>query len=345
MTEKTIDQTEAEVNHPVVNRVLSIFKGIIHPNNPQSIINDNTRVVGDGRSGEASAPPPTSLSKSVYVKSKAQKQRMSHVIQKNIENLGSKYGRDYLLFVTLTFGDKEARTDYQEAQRRYNSWLTWFRSKYNWPLIGVPELSEYGNIHYHLVVVAPFNVQEGWNWHYPDGDSKQYRYASPKLKAFWREMRKRCDSHGIGRHEAKPVKKNVQAMAVYLAKYVTKGASPTRRGFSCGCHYRNCCSSRFSWVNSKCSTLYRDLWELLKVVGNLSDTERWNVFHSLKVTTAMACAKYGDYDYFSMLQRAVIDYVKCARPELTGGDKLEPLDLSGFIDMNCAKWRRDVLYA
>jgi hypothetical protein len=86
----------------------------------------------------------------------------------------------------------------------------------------VSERQKLGRWHFHLVVVSKQDIRRGVdfeaikNRRYKDG-------ANTSLRTEWAFWRKTSKKYGFGRTELLPVRKTGEALAAYVAKYISKG--------------------------------------------------------------------------------------------------------------------------
>ena len=123
-------------------------------------------------------------------------------------------------FLTLTFPDNV--TDNKEASRRFNSLKTNFLAKH--PEIGhwlsVKEQQSRGAWHYHLLVVLKQDIKTGVD--FQELRNGKYTSASPYLRNIWKDLREAMPKYNFGRSELLPIRKNGEAMARYVGKYISK---------------------------------------------------------------------------------------------------------------------------
>ena len=186
-------------------------------------------------------------------------------LRQNVEYFIEKYGYNNVGFLTLTFGDKIR--DPKEAQRRFNSFRTDVLSSRYLAYIRVLELHDNNCIHYHLVVAFTSDIRTGFDF---DAYNfvKHSRLTAPirrrlttnaTLRAEWDALRRLCKSHGFGRHEVIPLRKDASAVAFYLSKYLAKTlvSRPKQlKGVRLVEYSRGAkiCSTRFSYVSKRAST-------------------------------------------------------------------------------------------
>jgi hypothetical protein len=155
---------------------------------------------------------------------------------RNVEAMAKKHGLERLAFLTLTFSDHCSNR--VEAQRRFNSLNSNVLRRRYVDYIAVFERQQSGAIHYHLLVLLPFDCRTGFNFE----RLKAAAHVETKQKGFWallypthHEMlgewafwRKTCRAYKFGRHELLPVKSTAQAIGRYLGKYLSKHMNSRR---------------------------------------------------------------------------------------------------------------------
>lgn len=179
--------------------------------------------------------------------------RSAHVLYLSVKELERQYGLDYLLFMTLTFGDDVQ--DQKEAKRRLRNLLNGII----YPMFPVGvwcvERMEQGRLHYHLVCVSKVPVRGNFDFEAFYQAEQEYaqhkksakfysltkRYgqtALPGLSSLWelfkcpRKMSKRpkdkakwyvLEKYGFGRSQITPIRaSNPEQIARYVGKYVGK---------------------------------------------------------------------------------------------------------------------------
>jgi len=161
--------------------------------------------------------------------------KKAETLHLNLKALIERVGIEHIGFVTLTF--KENLCDAKEAQKRFHNLACNFLRHHVTEWITAVERQGRGAIHYHLVVVFPWNIREGFDFRAAidaaqakrDGDSSRMkqlerRYfasANADLRNWWRDLREAAASHGFGRCETLPVLSNASAIARYVGSYVT----------------------------------------------------------------------------------------------------------------------------
>lgn len=147
-----------------------------------------------------------------------QGKRTVYLLTESIDNLAKKYSINRLGFLTLTFA--EHITDPAQAQQRLNSLVSNVIKRRYLDYIGCMERQKSGRIHYHLLVVLDHDIRSGVNFY--DLAKKDYSSAPPSLRAEWAYWRKTAKKYRFGRTELLPVRSNIQAMAKYVGKYISK---------------------------------------------------------------------------------------------------------------------------
>lgn len=164
--------------------------------------------------------------------------RVAECLRLEVENLARKYGVERLGFLTLTF--KNRVVCYKTAQKRWNSLVTGqLRDRYA-RIIATWERDKGRKIHWHAVVVLPFNTQrESFDFDASRSADREYTRAKksalwrmfdgqrtssacPELRAEWRWLLTVLPKYGFGRNRLEPVKGAPEALARYCAKYIGK---------------------------------------------------------------------------------------------------------------------------
>ena len=174
-------------------------------------------------------------------------------VKTEVMALFQQYPIERIGFLTFTFADDVQ--DHKEATKRLNSLITGvLRDRYAM-CIRVSERQASGRWHFHLVVVCQQDIRRGVDFQaikerrYKDGANEALR----REWAFWRSTSKK---YGFGRTELLPVKKTGQALAAYVAKYISKGFA-YRQSQDKGMRLYSViggsrvCSSRFSFYSPK----------------------------------------------------------------------------------------------
>lgn len=167
--------------------------------------------------------------------------------------LFDKFGLDRIGFLTLTFADDVQ--DHKEATKRLNSLITGVLRERYAQCIRVSERQQKGRWHFHLVVVCQQDIRRGVD--FEAIKNRQYKQgANEALRAEWAFWRTTAKKYGFGRTELLPVKKTGEALAAYVAKYISKGFAyrqPQDKGMRLYSVIggSRVCSSRFSFVSAK----------------------------------------------------------------------------------------------
>lgn len=140
------------------------------------------------------------------------------VLSESIHHLAQTYGINHLGFLTLTFAQNI--TDPAEAQARLNSLLSHVIKKRYREYVGCMERQKSGRIHYHLLVVLNQDIRTGVD--FVGLANRDYSTAPAGLRVEWAFWRNTAKKYGFGRTELLPVKSNMQAMARYVGKYISK---------------------------------------------------------------------------------------------------------------------------
>ena len=174
------------------------------------------------------------------------------IIKSNVHAMIERYGLNVVGFLTLTFADDVQC--HKEACKRFNSLATNVLNVRYVQWIRVSERQKSGRWHFHLVVVCKQDIRRGVD--FAAIAKRDYKSASPALRSEWAFWRSNAKKYGFGRSELLPVKKTGEALASYIAKYVSKGFAYRRRddkgarlvSYSKGSRV---CGSRFSFVGGK----------------------------------------------------------------------------------------------
>lgn len=132
--------------------------------------------------------------------------------------MAEKFGLHMLGFLTLTFADHVLSP--KEAQRRYNSLRTGVLAERYSAFLRVFERQKSGRIHYHLLVVLPFDARTGVDFEAFGRDD--YRSASAELRSEWAYWRRTAKAYGFGRTELMPVRSTEEGIGRYVGKYISK---------------------------------------------------------------------------------------------------------------------------
>ena len=147
-----------------------------------------------------------------------QHRKSAFILKESVQGLADRFFLEHLGFLTLTF--REHIICPKEAQRRLNSVISnVIKPRYR-EYLGVFERQKSGRIHYHLLVVLSSDIRTGFN--FAALENRDYSSASPQLRSEWAFWRHTAKKYGFGRTELLPVKSNIEAMAKYVGKYISK---------------------------------------------------------------------------------------------------------------------------
>lgn len=111
--------------------------------------------------------------------------------------------------------------DAAEASRRINNLMKFLKIIFAKGVI-VTERHQTGAIHFHLIAGLASGADIRTDLNFEEIRRRNYRSASPALRAVWRELRAVLPRYGFGRHELLPIRKTGEAVAAYISKYVEK---------------------------------------------------------------------------------------------------------------------------
>ena len=159
----------------------------------------------------------------------------------------NKHGLNKIGFLTLTFADDVQC--HKEATKRFNSLATNVLKKKYKLWIRVSERQQSGRWHFHLLVVCSGDIKRGLR--FDELKNKNYKSANGLLRgewSFWRDVAKK---YNFGRTELLPIRKSGQAVAAYMAKYLSKGERTAddkgARLVSYSSKVLRVCTQSFSW--------------------------------------------------------------------------------------------------
>lgn len=147
-----------------------------------------------------------------------QQRKSAFVLKESVSALAERFGVQRLGFLTLTFRDHI--THHQEASRRLNSLITHVIKPRYLEYLGCVERQKSGRIHYHLLVVLPWDIRTGVD--FKEFENRVYKSAPKTLRDEWAFWRATSPLYGFGRTELMPVKTSIEAMAKYVGKYIAK---------------------------------------------------------------------------------------------------------------------------
>ena len=209
-----------------------------------------TRECAEAERGEAAPASvlPSQESDNCIGKNKSPAENLSpyrrkcrHRLIQAIEWMVKKYGLNHVGLLTLTFGVpgsgrgsqatqelRELAKDLDFVQNRWHSLNTnIIHSRYaDW--ICIPEPHRDGVWHLHVVVVTKMDIRTGTdvetltNYKLPYWMRRGKHLRNEALAAEWQDLRKICCRYRFGRVELLPIKKTGEALARYLAGYLSK---------------------------------------------------------------------------------------------------------------------------
>lgn len=221
--------------------------------------------------------------------------RQKFCIEANTAGFIERFGDASVGFLTLTF--PENLTDFEEAQRRFNSFWTNCGRELFGDYLRVIEVQKRGAVHYHLLVSLPVDVKGAFDWDAftqaqdfrRNGDMPAFRALTReyvrKLKEggaewlvnTWATLREVLPRYGFGRSELLPIRSNFEGMSKYIGKYISKSQvnrPPEMKGvrlFSSSVKgWVKPCTMSFQFV-SRGSALFRA--RVARLAAHLSVTE------------------------------------------------------------------------
>jgi hypothetical protein len=176
-----------------------------------------------------------------------------------------------------------------ELQKRFHSFMTGVFGPRVEHYVRVIEWQKGGRPHFHLLIwFKGCDIRTGFNWEYQKArqaieasvqpgaervkarrDAKRHYgrlTSSESLRELWRLVERGRQDYGLGRTDLVPIEKNMEAVAKYLGKYLTKGEEPGLRPgegrrervrlvvYSKG--FPRAASVRFSWWTAR-AQIYR----------------------------------------------------------------------------------------
>ena len=184
----------------------------------------------------------------------------------NIMALCEAYPIGHIGFFTLTYSDNQQ--SFRDAAKDFNSLATGVLNDRFLAWVKVGERTKKGVVHFHLLVVCKQEIRRGFD--FDAVKNRNYQSASAYIRnewAFWSSRAARgkkparvgaAERYGFGgRVELLPIRKNAEALASYLSKYLSKGFVNRRqddkgvRLISYSKTFPRRCGSRFSFVGGK----------------------------------------------------------------------------------------------
>ncbi len=146
--------------------------------------------------------------------------KSAHALAENVASLIAAVGLDRLGFLTLTFPDNVS--DHKEAYSRFDSLNANYLAPH--PHFGawlcVKERQKRGAWHYHMLIDCGADIRTGIDWE--QLQQGKYRSAGDHLRGLWGDLRANLSKYGFGRSELLPIRKNAEAMSLYVGKYISK---------------------------------------------------------------------------------------------------------------------------
>lgn len=143
----------------------------------------------------------------------------------------------HVAFFTLTFPEKVY--DYKEATRRWHSLNTNYLKPHPefgiWERVG--EQHKDGAWHFHCLIHVAQDIRTGfdfdeyldWLQHHknkkPGSPRRRLKTGSVYLRSLWADLRQNLQKYRFGISELIPLRKNEEAVARYVGKYVSKHLS------------------------------------------------------------------------------------------------------------------------
>lgn len=171
--------------------------------------------------------------------------KQAFCLSDNCKRFIQKVGITHVGFLTLTFPDNV--TDNKEASRHFNSMNKHFLSKFFGMWMLAKERQSRGAWHYHILVDCRCDIRTGFDFdayvlqaqiredqfkkkvpfskyrHLVDPLEKQYiKSACPPLRKIWKLLKERLPAYGFGRTELLPIRKEAEAVGLYIGKYISK---------------------------------------------------------------------------------------------------------------------------
>ena len=197
--------------------------GIGRAHTPTPLPADRTGIPGSGlpclSSNNSITAAPSEAANRVASTLSPQRKKSACALAWNVQALAERHGLERLGFLTLTFAEHVLCP--REAQRRLNSLASnVLRARYPDGFVRVLERQRSGRIHYHLLVVLPFDARSGVD--FVQFGSRDYRSASAALRSEWAFWRRTARAYGFGRTELMPIRSTEEGIGRYVGKYIGK---------------------------------------------------------------------------------------------------------------------------
>ena len=198
---------------------------------------------------QENAPTDSENERSEWVSSTRKKK--ATVLRLEVNDMIQRHGVDAVVTFNLTFSEFLRR---KECERRFHSFQTNVLRKIAQEGMQVFERSSKGRPHYHgaLVLKGAPDVRTGFDFDSYDlwaklksersrGNLGQLKAlsasyaknATPALRSLWKTLSpKRMKAYGFGMAHVVPVRKNGEAFAVYMAKYLSKNPEGKAKDFA-----------------------------------------------------------------------------------------------------------------
>jgi hypothetical protein len=204
----------------------------------------------------------------------SKKKKAAFALQTNIAAMIGRYGIERIGFLTLTFADNVQC--HKEATKRFNSLATnVLKNKYeSW--VRVSERQKSGRWHFHLVIACKNDIKRGLR--FDELKNKNYKSANKALRGEWRSWRSIAKKYNFGRTELLPIRKSGEAVAAYMAKYLTKGERTAddkgARLVSYSSKVLRVCTQSFSWCGGGAKK-WRQACEIFFMLYKIPKVKHW----------------------------------------------------------------------
>lgn len=195
--------------------------------------------------------------------------KTDYALEMNLKEFFNVFPIEQIGLQTHTF--ESSVTSPKEAGKRFNSFRTNFFSGYYEAFIKVTEPHRDMRPHFHILVAMAFDIRTGFDWerykqaqneYSENGKTKKFyrltraysQSATHELRNYWKLMRRACSSHGMGRSEILPIRKNPDAAGKYIREYLAKGGAyrtgPWKgaRLVSYSKKFKRVANCQFAWV-------------------------------------------------------------------------------------------------
>ena len=177
----------------------------------------------------------------------SKKKKSLFALQTNIDAMCGRYGLSKIGFLTLTFADDVQC--HKEATKRFNSLATNVLKNNYLAWVRISERQKSGRWHFHLIVACNDDIRRGLR--FDELKNRNYKSANTALRNQWRFWRDTAKKYNFGRTELLPIRKSGEAVAAYMAKYLTKNQrTPEDKGarlVSYSSKVLRVCTQSFSW--------------------------------------------------------------------------------------------------